>query len=247
MADRLAIVMAAGKGTRMNSELPKVLHQVGGRPMIEYVIDALRAADVNDIVVVVGFEAQQVRDTLAHHGDLRFVDQTEQLGTGHAVMMAREAIDAHDGSVIVLTGDSPLVQSSSLQELLTKFESEGLACLLGTLIHENPTGLGRIVRDDEGVFAGIVEHKDATPEQQKIAEVNMSTYVFDAKALAGALDQLSDDNSQNEYYVTDCPGILKREGRKVDALPVLKPCEALSINTTEDLQAVEAELKRLQS
>jgi len=246
MADRLAIVMAAGKGTRMNSELPKVLHEVCGRPMIEYVIDALRAAGVNDIVVVVGFEAQQVRDTLAHHGDLRFVDQTEQLGTGHAVMMAREAIDAHTGSVIVLTGDSPLVQSASLQELLTKFESEGLACLLGTLIHENPTGLGRIVRDEDGVFAGIVEHKDATPEQQKIAEVNMSTYVFDAKALAGALDQLSDDNSQKEYYVTDCPGILKSEGRKVDALPVLKPCESLSINTTEDLQAVEAELKRIQ-
>jgi len=243
MSERLAIVLAAGKGTRMNSDLPKVLHPVGGRPMIEYVLDALQEGGVDGVVVVVGYRGDDVREALADRTNVQFAEQKEQNGTGHAVMMCREHLVGHDGAVVIVTGDSPMLQASSLRELLEAFAVDQPACLLGTLKKDDPTGLGRIVRNDQGEFEAIVEHKDASDEQRAINEVNMSTYVFDSQSLIMALDNLSNDNKQGEYYLTDCPGILKSQGKKVDALPVLKPCEALSINTLEDLQQVEAALK----
>ena len=159
-------------------------------------------------------------------------------------MVCRDEIARHDGPVLVLAGDSPLTQSSSLTALLEDFQRDRPACILGTLRKENPHGLGRIVRDTAGNFEAIVEEKDATPEQRQINEVNMSTYVFDSRELLHALDQLDNDNQQGEYYITDCPGILKSEGKEVRALPVLKPCEALSVNTIEQLQIVESEMRR---
>ncbi|PQO33883.1 sugar phosphate nucleotidyltransferase [Blastopirellula marina] len=239
MGKRIAVVLAAGKGTRMQSEMPKVLFPVLGRPMIEYVLDALREVGVEEIICVVGYRAADVKAALSQFDDLVFVEQTEQLGTGHAVQMCLDELKAADGAVVVLAGDSPLVQPSSLSELFTAFESQGHACLLGTLKRDDPTGLGRIVRDSAGVFEGIVEQKDATPEQQQITEVNMSTYVFDAPRLVEALSRLTNDNAQGEYYLTDCPKILKELGYKVDALPVLKECEAHSINSREQLAEVE--------
>ncbi len=244
MADRLAIVLAAGKGTRMKSDLPKVLFPVCGRPMIEYVLDALRAAGVERILVVVGYRAELVREKLAGATDLEFVLQAEQLGTGHAVKMCQSALATHDGPVLIVTGDSPLTQTDSVLALLEDFERDQPACVLGTLHKPDPTGLGRILRDAQGQFIGIVEEKDATDEQKKITEVNMSTYVFDPKALLDSLGKVQNNNRQGEYYVTDCPGILIAEGRPVRALPVLKPIEALSVNTIEDLARVEAELKK---
>ena len=160
-------------------------------------------------------------------------------------MTAQPALVGHEGPVTVVAGDSPMVQASSLQKLLAHFERQRPACLLGTLHKPNPAGLGRIVRDSAGEFQGIVEEKDATDEQRQITEVNMSTYVFSGAELLHALDRLKNDNRQQEYYLTDCPGILKTEGKLVQALPVLKPCEALSINTAEELQSVEAEMRRL--
>ena len=237
--DAIAIVLAAGKGTRMKSDLPKVLAPVHGRPMIRYVVDALRKAGVGRILVVVGYRAALVRDELGAEPDIQFVDQTEQLGTGHAVMMCRSHLAEHDGPVVIVAGDSPMLQSDSLSSLLRAFAKEGFACLLGTVLKDDPTGLGRIVRDGDGHFVGIVEEKDATAEQKSIREINVSTYVFDARQLLHSLDQLSDDNAQSEYYVTDCPAILMSEGGRVEALNVLQPCEALSINSVEDLQAVE--------
>ncbi len=239
MGKRIAVVLAAGKGTRMQSEMPKVLFPVLGRPMIEYVLDALREVGVEKIICVVGYRAEDVQDALKSHDDVVFVEQKEQLGTGHAVQMCLDELKSADGSVVVLAGDSPLVQSSSLGELFEAFESGGHACLLGTLKRDDPTGLGRIVRDDAGVFEGIVEEKDATDQQRKINEVNMSTYVFQASRLVEALSRLSNDNAQGEYYLTDCPKILKGLGDKVDALPVLKACEAYSINSREQLAEVE--------
>ncbi|GAA4435130.1 NTP transferase domain-containing protein [Bremerella cremea] len=239
MGKRIAVVLAAGKGTRMQSEMPKVLFPVLGRPMIEFVLDALREVGVEKIVCVVGYRADDVRQALAGHSDVVFVEQTEQLGTGHAVQMCVDELKSVDGNVVVLAGDSPLVQPSSLKELFEAFESGGHACLLGTLKRENPTGLGRIVRDADGIFEGIVEEKDATPEQRAINEVNMSTYVFAAPRLVEALGRLSNENAQGEYYLTDCPKILKGLGDKVDALPVLKACEAYSINSREQLAEVE--------
>ncbi len=245
MGGSLAIVMAAGKGTRMESELPKVLVPACGRPMIEYVLDTLEAAGIEKSVVVVGYRADVVRETLAHRNNIVYADQTEQLGTGHAVMMCREQIDAHDGAVLVVTGDSPMIQPSSVQALLDLYASDKPACILGSSNSDDPTGLGRIVRNEAGDFIGIVEEKDATAEQRKITEVNMSTYVFDAKMLGGTLDKLTNDNKQSEYYITDCPGILRDEGKDVRALAVLQPCESLSVNNMAQMAIVEAEMRKM--
>lgn len=230
----------------MKSDLPKVLFPVCGKPMIRYVVEGLRAADVEQVVVVVGFKADLVRDELSNEPVIAFAEQTEQLGTGHAVMMCREQLADHEGPVVIVTGDSPMLQASSVKALLAEYNSTRPACLIGTAHRDDPTGLGRVVRDEAGSFVGIVEEKDATDDQRAITEVNMSTYVFDAAELRHALDKLTTDNAQGEYYITDCPGILQREGKKVEALAALQPCEALSINTIDDLAAVEAEMKRMQ-
>ena len=236
---RVAIVLAAGKGTRMKSELPKVLIEVLGRPMIHYVLDALEQTGVDEVLVVVGYRADLVRAALAGRPSVRFVEQTEQLGTGHAVMVCREALQGHDGAVLIVTGDSPLAQSDSLRTLLDEFERERPACLLGTAYKEQPHGLGRIVRDQAGEFERVVEEKDATEDERRITEVNMSCYVFAGPDLLDALDGIRPSNAQAEYYLTDCPGVLKQAGRSVRARAVLKPIETLSINTREELAAVE--------
>lgn len=245
MDQPLAVVLAAGMGTRMKSDLPKVLVPVLGRPMIHFVLDALATAGIGKSIVVVGYKAEDVRAELAGRPGIEFALQAERLGTGHAVKMAKPLFAGQRGAVVVLAGDSPMVQSSSLSKLLTEFERDRPACLLGTLHKANPAGLGRIVRDTAGNFAGIVEERDATEEQRKITEVNMSTYVFQGPDLCQALDKLKNDNRQREFYLTDCPGILKAEGKLVQALPVLQPCESLSINTAEELAQVEAELRRM--
>lgn len=239
----LAIVLAAGKGTRMKSDLPKVLCQADGRPLVRYVIEALRRAGVGRIVAVVGYRAELVEAELGDVPGIAFAAQTEQLGTGHAVMMARAELEKHAGPVIIVAGDSPMLRSESLAALLAEFSRGDVAGVLGTLVVDDPHGLGRIVRDAAGRFTAIVEEKDATPDQRLVREVNMSTYVFDAGRLRAALDRLTNDNSQREYYITDVPRIMLRDGLKVLALPVLDPLEALSVNTVEHLQAVEAVLR----
>ena len=246
MDESVAVVLAAGKGTRMESNLPKVLVPVCGRPMIEYVLDALREAGIARSIVVVGYQAERVRETLADRPQVEFAEQMEQLGTGHAVMMCQAALRDQKGPVLIVTGDSPLIQVDSVRQLLELYQRDRPACILGTLNKDDPTGLGRIVRDANGQFIGIVEEKDATVEQKAIREVNMSTYVFDCQRLLPVLDQLGNQNAQGEYYITDAPGILHAAGHDVRALPVLKPCEALSINRVADLELVERELRAQQ-
>jgi bifunctional UDP-N-acetylglucosamine pyrophosphorylase/glucosamine-1-phosphate N-acetyltransferase/UDP-N-acetylglucosamine pyrophosphorylase len=244
-SEPLAIILAAGKGKRMASDLPKVLVPVCGRPMVRYVIDAVRAAGIRRMLVIVGYRAELVRAELAGEPGIEFVEQTEQLGTGHAVMMCREQLAGHRGPVLILAGDSPMVQVSSLEALLSAFESRRPAGLLGTAKKANPAGLGRIVRDERGRFRGIVEEKDASPAERAITEVNLSTYVFRPDALLAALGRLTANNVQGEYYLTDCPGVLITAGEPVEALCVLEPCEALSINTPQELAAVEGEMRRM--
>lgn len=244
MTKPMAIVMAAGKGTRMKSDLPKVLVPACGRPIVHYVVDSLREAGIGKIVAVVGYKQELVRQSLSQFEDIEFVEQTQQLGTGHAVMCCREVLEGHQGPVAVVAGDSPMMQSDSIGGLVKKQQEDGLSCLLGTLNSPDPTGLGRIVRED-GVFSGIVEEKDATDQQKQIVEVNMSTYVFDGKELFEALDQIDNNNAQNEYYITDYPTVLKNKGLKVDALPILKEIEALSINTVDQLSVVEKKMQEL--
>lgn len=247
MNNRVAVVMAAGKGTRMKSELPKVLIPVCGRAMIHYVLDALETAGVDEMVVVIGYGADRVRQELAERSRVTFALQTEQLGTGHAVMVCRDRLSGHDGPVLVVAGDSPLMQADSIATLFEEYDRARPACILGTSTKDNPQGLGRVVRDARGNFAKIVEEKDATLEQRQITEVNLSCYVFNCRDLLGALEQIKADNSQREYYITDCPGVLKSAGKDVRALNVLKPCEALSINTMEELAVVEQAMQEIQA
>lgn len=242
-APEMAIVLAAGQGTRMKSDLPKVLIEVAGRPMIDFVLDALQTAGVGRVVVVVGYQAEKVRQALESRQNVEFATQTERRGTGHAVMCCQEQLATHEGPVLIVTGDSPMMQAASLRKLLDEFHARGAACLLGTAQKDNPFGLGRIVRDSAGRFQRIVEEKDATEAQRAITEVNMSCYVFDAANLRSALGQLTDDNQQGEYYITDCPGILLAEGKTVEALDVLQPIESMSINTPEERDAVERVLQ----
>ena len=239
MSERIAVVMAAGEGTRMKSELPKVLVPVCGRPMIDYVLDALIAGGMDRILVVVGYGSEHVRAALANRNEVEFAYQDQQLGTGHAVMMCREFLTEHEGSVMVMAGDSPMTQSGTVAKLLNEYDGPRTSCILGTIQSGNPTGLGRIVRDEDGEFFAIVEEKDATDEQRRITEVNMSYYVFHCRDLLEALDSLGHDNAQGEYYITDVPGLMKAAGKSVRALPVLQPCEAMGVNTLEELAAVE--------
>ena len=239
----IAIVLAAGKGTRMKSELPKVLCEANGKSLVSYVLDALNAAGVEKQIVVVGYRHELVREALASEPQVEFALQEQQLGTGHAVMVCREFLQDWRGPVVVVAGDSPMLQTRSLEKLLQEYREQHPACLLGTLIHEQPHGLGRIVRDAAGTFVGIVEEKDCTDEQREIREVNMSTYVIDCQKLLWALDQLNNENQQQEYYLTDVPGILIAAGESVQALPVLDPIEALSVNTVEQLAQVEEAIR----
>jgi bifunctional UDP-N-acetylglucosamine pyrophosphorylase/glucosamine-1-phosphate N-acetyltransferase len=241
----MAVVLAAGKGTRMKTDLPKVLVPALGRPIITYVLDSLRKAGVGRITVVVGYRQELVREALSGYADLDFAEQTEQLGTGHAVMCCRGTLEAHRGPVVIVAGDSPMLQAVSVTKLLDTARREKMACLLGTLHSPDPTGLGRIVRDPQGRFVGIVEEKDATEQQRKITEVNMSTYVFDGERLVEVLDAIDNRNRQQEYYLTDYPSKMLERNWKVDALPVLQPVEALSINTMEQLAAVEDAMRQL--
>lgn len=245
MSEPIAIVLAAGRGTRMKSDLPKVLFPALGRPMIHWVLDSLQAAGITKSIVVVGYREDLAREELGARDGVSFALQEQQLGTGHAVEMCREQLSDHMGPVLVVAGDSPMIQADTVAQLLKDFQSEDYACLLGTLLKDDPSGLGRIVRGEDGKFERIVEHKDATDEQLGIQEVNMSTYLFGGQALLWALSQLDNSNAQGEYYLTDCPAILRKAGRKVDALPVLKPCESLSINTIDELALVEDKMREM--
>lgn len=243
MSDAVAVVLAAGQSKRMKSDTPKVLHHACGRPIIEYVLDAARAGGAKRIVIVVGHKADMVREALRHHGDVDFALQTEQLGTGHAVMMCRDALDGHDGPVLVLAGDTPLLRGSSLAALLEEQQKHGAACVVGTAKTDRNEGLGRIVRDADGQFLRITEHKDCTPEELKITEINTGCFAYDCRAMFEALDQVRPENVQGEYYLTDCAEILRQSGRRVIAACKLDISEAMGVNTQEQLAEVERVMK----
>lgn len=238
MSTPVAVILAAGKSTRMKSELPKILHPVCGKPMIEHVLDAVRAAGVQRIVVIVGHKAEEVQAALAGQPGVEFALQAEQKGTGHAVMMAANALADHQGPVLVLAGDTPLLRSESLKGLLDEQSTHAAACVVGTAVTENNAGLGRIVRDENGNFLRIVEHKDATPEELAIQEINTGCFAFHGPALFAALRELRPENQQAEYYLTDCAEILRQAGHTVIAAQRLDMQEAMGVNTQEQLAEV---------
>lgn len=206
--------------------------------MVDYVIDAARAAGVTQIVAVVGHRADLVQAELSRHADVKFALQSEQKGTGHAVMMCRDQLAAHQGPVLVLAGDTPLLRSESLAGLLQAQVNAGAAAVIGTTDTEANQGLGRIVRNAAGDFDCIVEERDATDEQKRIREINTGCYAFDAQSLLSALDRIRPDNNQAEYYLTDCPLVLKRDGKPVVAAKVFNVAEAMGVNTRAQLADV---------
>ena len=244
MPGSMTIILAAGKSTRMKSALPKVLHNVCGRPMIEYVIDAARSAGATRIVAIVGHRAEMVRAELSKHGDIEFALQEEQKGTGHALMMCQDQLRSHHGPVLVLAGDTPLLKRESLTALLDTQQQQQAACVIGTATTEANFGLGRIIRNSNGRFEKIVEEKDATEEEKRVREINTGCYAFDSQGLLASLTQIQPNNSQAEYYLTDCPRVLKEEGRTVVALEAFDMVEALGVNTREQLSQVTRTLQQ---
>jgi bifunctional UDP-N-acetylglucosamine pyrophosphorylase/glucosamine-1-phosphate N-acetyltransferase len=235
MQGPVAIILAAGQGKRMKSEKAKVLHEVCGRPMIAYVVEALRGAGAKQIFVVVGYGADQVRAALAGQSDVQFANQVRQLGTGDAVKACRPLLADYEGPAIVVVGDEPLIRAEPLAGLLARQQAEHAACLLGTAMLPDPAGFGRILRDSAGRFLRIVEQRDCSAEEAAISEVNPSCYVFELPGLWDALERLDTGNAQGEYYLTDAPSLLLAMGRKVMALPVLQPHDILGINTRHHL------------
>ncbi|MFO0959948.1 MAG: NTP transferase domain-containing protein [Isosphaeraceae bacterium] len=240
MQGPIAIILAAGHGKRMKSERAKVLHELCGRPMIRYVVEAVREAGARTIVVVVGYAADQVREALAGEPDIVFATQERQSGTGDAVRACRPLLEGYSGPAFVLVGDEPLLRPDPLADLLHRQQQEQAACLLGTAVVQDPTGFGRILRDTAGHFLRIIEQRDCKPEEAAIREINPSCYVFELPGLWAALDRLDTGNAQGEYYLTDAPAILQAMGRKVLALPLLHPDDILGVNARQQLAEAHA-------
>ena len=242
---KTAIILAAGKGTRMESDLPKVLHEVCNRPMLGWVIDACRAAGCERLVVVIGHKAELVREAFAGDcGDITWVEQTVQLGTGHAVMVCADELSDLSGPVLVVAGDGPLVKPETLEALMDTHAADGAACTLATCILEEPGLYGRVVRDADGRVVGIVEAIDADEAQREIKEVNVSLYCFDAATLAGVIPRLGNDNAKGEYYLTDALAILRAGGAPLAAVAAVEPEDVISINTLDELKQVDKIMRR---
>lgn len=235
----VAVILAAGKGTRMKSDLPKVVHPVAGRPMVCAVVEACKRVGCARVVVVVGYMQEKVREALTGM-DVEFAVQSEQLGTGHAVMSAAPLLAGEKGDVLVLAGDGPLIRPGTLRRLLHHHHSTGAAATLATSVIDDPTGYGRVVRGPDGRFSRIVEHKEATPEQKAIREINPSYYCFSGPALFSALSRVTRNASSGEYYLTDVPALMLAEGKRVELVDAVPPEDVLSINTPEELSKVDA-------
>lgn len=248
MSEVAAIVLAAGKSTRMMSDLPKVLHEICGRPMLAHVLNACREAGVDRLIVVVGHGKEQVIERFAAEHDVEWVEQTEQRGTGHAVLCCREALKGFTGTVLVIAGDMPLVRREALADLIEAREQCGDALTLATTMLEDPTGYGRIVRDSAERFEAIVEHRDCNDTQRAIREVNVSYYCFDAERMFEALKKIEPEATKGEYYLTDTVRILRAGGHDVSATVKVAPEDALGINSRIDLalvgRAMEDRLQR---
>lgn len=238
MSKLKAVILAAGKGTRMNSDLPKVLHECLGQSMVHHVIKAVKDADALDVCVIVGYKAKEVKKAI--YDIVEFVEQEEQLGTGHAVKCAKDFIGT-EGDTIVVCGDTPLITADTLKALVELHKKEANGATVLSAVLEDATGYGRIVRDADGNFVKIVEHKDATEEELLVNEVNSGMYVFNSEALSASLELLSNDNAAGEYYLTDTIALIKKIGLKVSAMPLTGSAvdEIRGVNTPEQLKEAE--------
>ncbi|MEE2906519.1 MAG: NTP transferase domain-containing protein [Planctomycetota bacterium] len=239
-----AIILAAGKGTRMGSDLPKVLHPVCGRPMLHWVVDAVRHVGAGPILIVVGHGADLVKNSFGDDtSDMTFVLQEPQHGTGHAVLVCREALEQFTGDAFVLAGDGPLIRPETLRTLVDHNVQNDALATLATSMLEDPTGYGRIVRNDSNRFAAIVEHRNATEAQRQIHEVYPSYACFNTPELMNRLASLAPDPTSGEYYLTSVPGQIQADTNRVEIVTAVPAEDVLSINTPEQLAAVDAVLR----
>ncbi len=230
----MAIVMAAGKGTRMKSKKSKLVQKIYGKEIVKRAVENAEKAGIKDIVAVVGYMKEEVMTVLGDN--VKYAFQEEMLGTGHAVMQAKEYLKGKKGKVLVLNGDVPLIRPETLNKLLEKSSENKEYATLLTAIYDNPTGYGRIVRDEGGNVEAIVEEKDTTDEQKEIKEINAGIYCFDIEELLSALEKISPNNAQGEYYLTDVIQIMNEKGLKTGAVIVEDNTEILGINDRIQLE-----------
>lgn len=242
MKDTIALILAAGKGTRMKSKLPKVLHKVGGVPMVEQVLQAVKAAGTKRQIVVVGFGGEAVQEYLGDQAET--VVQEQQLGTGHAVLQAEPLLQGAEGTLLVTCGDTPLVTTETFQQLLDCHAQSGAAATVLTAIMPDPFGYGRVIRNDAGQVLKIVEQKDGTPEELAVQEVNAGIYCFDLSLLWDMLHHVTNENAQGEYYLTDIIGMLVAAGKVVSAFAAPDYNETLGVNSRQQLAQAEQVLRQ---
>ena len=243
MTRQLAVViMAAGKGTRMrNPELAKVMYALNGRPMIDYVVDQALQLEASKTIAVVGWQKDAVIEHMIHTvKPVVCVEQSPQLGTGHAVMQAEQELNGFLGDVLVLSGDVPLLTHATLHRLVRHHRDSGASATVLTTVLADPTGYGRVVRTESGAVSAIVEHKDATETQQKIREINSGIYLFDRRALFDGLRHISPENAQKEYYLTDVFAYFWKHDLPIAAVIANDPAEVQGINTVEQLEEARA-------
>lgn len=236
-----AVILAAGEGKRMKSKLPKVLHKVQGKTMVDWVIDTARDSGADDICVVIGHGGEQVKETLKDR-NVKFAVQREQLGTGHAVMQAGDFIE-DNADIIVFYGDTPLITAETIKKMLDYHRKEDNSITIISAIVDNPAGYGHIIRDENGLFVKNVEHKDATDEEKLVKEINTGIYCFKGTALKKGLSLLKNDNAQKEYYLPDTLEIILSDGGKVNAMVVDDADEFAGVNSRVQLAEAEAVMR----
>ncbi|MEK8130817.1 bifunctional UDP-N-acetylglucosamine diphosphorylase/glucosamine-1-phosphate N-acetyltransferase GlmU [Paenibacillus filicis] len=241
MRNRYAIVLAAGKGTRMKSKQYKVLHTVCGKPMVQHVLDSLKGIVGGQIVVIVGHGAEQVKEQLG--SSVQYALQEKQLGTAHAVLMSQDLLQHQTGATIIVSGDTPLIRSETLEQLMEQHEKSQAAAVVLTAVLDDPTGYGRIIRTPDGFVERIVEHKDATETERAVSEVSTGIFCFDNQALFQALRQVKNDNAQGEYYLPDVIEIMRKAGRSISAFPTPAVEDGMGVNDRVQLAAVEKLLR----
>ena len=242
MANLVAVILAAGKGTRMRSKYPKVLHKVGGKPMLQHVIDAATVAGCDDKVVIVGHEAELVEKMVGSQGKIAL--QAEQLGTGHAVMQTAEALKGFTGTALILCGDTPLLEGEELKKFCEAHKASGAAATVLTAVMDDPFGYGRIVRDEKGNVQAIVEQKDATEAQKAIKEINTGIYCMECPLMFDVLATLTNDNAQGEYYLTDVLEKLNQAGQKVGGVVTEDSDMVMGINSRKQLSVAEGVMRQ---
>ncbi len=249
MSQLKCVILAAGKGTRMASDLPKVLHKVCDLPMVGYAINAATDAGFTDSCVIIGYKGSLVKNEVESYvrtGDIRgnvtFAEQKEQLGTGHAVKCAADFIGTN-GNVLILCGDTPLITASTIKKLLDTHLKNGNGVTVLSAILPDATGYGRIIRDENREFMKIVEQKDCTEEEAAVSEINSGMYIFNSEALSVSLGRINNKNAQGEYYLTDTIAIIKEAGMKVGAIPVEDMDEILGVNNRRQLENAELIMK----